>query len=252
MGAKLVSVTILLEVGNTAWKLAIYQVADQPKFIGRGQGFAELEALLLTLDFDSLALASVAANEFTDALRQFALQHNKHVFVAETQSGFDVTHCYANPSTYGVDRWLTLLAARSEQTNAIIIDAGTAVTLDVIDQEGHHLGGWISPGFRLMQESLIQRSSKLRVTDNAPEEALGTSTEHAVYLGCQAALRGFVEQALQRSEDVFGEQDFTCYLTGGDHDHISAELFNRFNCRVERRPDLVLEGLARWFEQRPV
>jgi len=252
LGAKLVSVTLLLEVGNTAWKLGIYQVANQPKSLGRGQGFSALEALLLTLDFDSVAVASVAASEFTEALQQFALQHNKHVFVAETETGFDLTHCYANPSTYGVDRWLTLLVARAEQTNAMIIDAGTAVTLDVIDHEGHHFGGWISPGFRLMQESLIQRSSKLRVTDKAPEEALGTSTEHAVYLGCQAALRGFVEQALQRSEEAFGAQGFKCYLTGGDHDHISSELFNRFNCRVERRPDLVLEGLARWFEQRPV
>ncbi|MCL4408993.1 MAG: type III pantothenate kinase [Firmicutes bacterium] len=246
------SVTLLLEVGNTAWKLAIYQVADKPKFIGRGQGFAELETLLPTLDFDSLAVASVAANEFTEALRQFAAQHNKRLFVAETQTGYDVTHCYANPSTYGVDRWLTLLVARAEQKNAMIIDAGTAVTLDVIDQEGRHLGGWISPGFRLMQESLVQRSSKLRVTDKAPEEALGTSTEYAVYLGCQAALRGFVEQALQRSEETFGTQGFICYLTGGDHGHISSELFNRFNCHLERRADLVLEGLARWFEQRPV
>lgn len=246
------SVTLLLEVGNTAWKLASYQITSRPKFLNRGQGFETLEALLLTLDFDRLAVASVAANGFTNALQQFATQHNKQLLIAETQTGFGLTHCYANPSTYGVDRWLTLLVARAEQANAMIIDAGTAITLDILDDEGHHRGGWISPGFRLMQESLVQRSNKLRVTEQAPEELLGTSTEHAVYLGCQAALRGFVEQALQRSEDIFGERGFTCYLTGGDHEHISPSLLSRFNCHVERRPHLVLEGLARWYEQRPV
>ncbi|MCH8502115.1 MAG: type III pantothenate kinase [Aliidiomarina sp.] len=246
------SVTLLLEVGNTAWKLASYQAASRPKFLNRGQGFEALVALLQTLDFDHLAVASVAESDFIEALRQFSAQYKKQLSIAETQTGFDVTQCYANPSTYGVDRWLTLLVARAEQTNAMIIDAGTAITLDVINEEGHHLGGWISPGFRLMQESLIQRSSKLRMTAEKPAEALGTSTEYAVYLGCQAALRGFVEQALQHSKHVFGDRGFTCYLTGGDHEHINAALLDRFNCRVERRPDLVLEGLARWYEQKPV
>ena len=65
--------------------------------------------------------------------------------IAETQTGFGIAHCYANPSTYGVDRWLTLLAARAAQTNAIIIDAGTAVTLDVMDES--------RPAFRWLDKS---------------------------------------------------------------------------------------------------
>lgn len=245
------SATLLLEVGNTAWKVAAYRPHQQPEFLQRGYGFEALKAYLQQQVFADLALASVAASELTDNLRQFAQQQNKKLVIAETQTGFGIAHCYANPSTYGVDRWLTLLAARAAQTNAIIIDAGTAVTLDVMDDQGRHLGGWISPGFKLMQEALLQRSSKLRVATQAPSETLGTSTENAVYLGCQAALRGFVEQALQQSQPKLADTRTVVYLTGGDLDLIPEETFERFVYQVQRRPHLVLEGLSRWFEQRP-
>lgn len=245
------SATLLIEVGNTAWKVAAYRPSQQPKFLRRGYGFEALHTYLQEQDFTDLALASVAASELTENLRQFAQQQNKNLVIAETQTGFGIEHCYANLNTYGVDRWLTLLAARAEQTNAIIIDAGTAVTLDVMDDQGRHLGGWISPGFKLMQEALLQRSSKLRVATQAPSEVLGTSTENAVYLGCQAALRGFVEQALQQSQTQLADNKTVVYLTGGDLELIPAETFERFSYRVQRRPHLVLEGLARWFEQRP-
>lgn len=263
------SATLLLEIGNTAWKIARFYEYQKPEFLEKGYGLDALFSALDAYDYDELAFASVGSEEQIERIKIFAETSNKVLHQARTGSGFGIQHCYAEIETLGVDRWLTLLLAKSEQTAAIIIDAGTAITLDAIDAKGNHLGGWIAPGMKLMQEALINKSSRLRISSDMPNELLGTSTERAIHLGCKASLNGFVEQALFAAKTALKVQlkargqtkdEITkIWLTGGDCQYLGNDMLDEAaTCHTyplneldtaEQRPDLVLEGLAVWYQQ---
>ncbi|WP_157981243.1 type III pantothenate kinase [Aliidiomarina iranensis] len=257
------SATLLLEIGNTAWKLARYHQYQTPEFLSKGYGIDDLFNEFEKLEFDELAMANVGPEEHFERIKLYAETANKVLFEARTSSGFGIQHCYSREASLGVDRWLTLLLAKSEQTAAIIIDAGTAITLDVIDEKGQHLGGWIAPGMHLMQEALVRKSTRLRVSDETPTELLGSSTENAIHLGCKASLNGFVEQALVAAQvrlTQAGEANTPkVWLTGGDVPYLGNPLLpddNDTNSAflerlksIEQRPNLVLEGLAVWYQQ---
>lgn len=258
------SATLLLEIGNTAWKAARFYEYQKPEFLEKGYGLDALFSALEAYEYDELVFASVGAEEQIERIKIFAETSNKVLHQARTTAGFGIQHCYAEVETLGVDRWLTLLLAKSEHTAAIIIDAGTAITLDVIDTHGGHLGGWIAPGMKLMQEALVNKSSRLRVSNDTPNELLGTSTERAIHLGCKASLNGFVEQALtaakaQLSKTEIGDKKaIKIWLTGGDSQYFGNALLDETASShsyplneletAEQRPDLVLEGLAIWYQ----
>ena len=93
--------------------MAAYRPHQQPEFLQRGYGFEALKAYLQQQVFADLALASVAASELTETYASSLSNKHKKLVIAETQNRFWYCACYANPSTYGVDRWLTLLAGKS-------------------------------------------------------------------------------------------------------------------------------------------
>ena len=258
------SETLLVEIGNTAWKVARYRAGLPIEFLHKGYGIDGLLEFLTEQPMQHVALASVGTEEHIAAIQAHLDAQGKVLHVARSATGFGIQHCYQQPETLGVDRWLTLFVAKASQRAAIIIDAGTAITLDVITANGDHKGGWIAPGMKLMQESLVQRSTRLKVTEQVPNEILGTATERAIFLGCRASLRGFVSAALSAAYGALGVQNnlnsklptnaaadstasaIAVWCTGGDSEYLQVgELSN-----AEMRPHLVLEGLALWYQQK--
>lgn len=142
---------------------------------------------------------------------------------------------YSQPETMGVDRWLALLAVldRHSEMPIIVVDAGTALTIDVLlgDQ---HLGGYILPGYRTQLTAMVGQAALPSVTDGLmPSLTLGASTEqamaHGVWLGLAAAVMAVCRQ----------HEGAKLYLTGGD----GASLMAVVDCQAELRDNLVLEGL---------
>lgn len=146
-----------------------------------------------------------------------------------------VTSGYLEPEKLGVDRWLALLAARHELGRAcVVVDAGTAVTIDVLDDFGTHQGGYIVPGLTLMLNALLSGTSGVRL-DAAPVASLaaGTCTSDAVLRGCTAMTVVLIERARRGSE-------LPLVLTGGD-----AELLAPWLAAPSLLcPELVLDGLG--------
>lgn len=244
------SAPLLLEFGNTRWKLA--RVTDQEtlEFLGVGSELEPLIALIQSMSAPYVAVANVAKPEHVQRLHD-ACKGRAEVQEAVVESGYDITLCYQDPSRLGVDRWLTLLAVRPAKESVAIIDAGTAVTLDVLSADGEHLGGWIAPGFRLMQEALIQKSSRLRINDEAPVGLIGKGTEAAIHLGCQASLQGFAAEAVLAAKESLQEYPDRVIITGGDGKLINKKALPHVpEGVVEERPHLVLEGLAQWIKHR--
>lgn len=143
----------------------------------------------------------------------------------------------------GVDRWLAVVAAyQYTQTSTLVLDAGSALTADAIDNSGVHLGGYILPGYELMKTSLLGDTGKVRFDQGARVAGLefGCNTQAAVLSGLMAAQVGACRVAIEELERRMPE-GFAILLTGGFAEELKAYLPER--ARV--MPELVLDGL-RW------
>jgi type III pantothenate kinase len=149
-------------------------------------------------------------------------------------------------SKLGADRWFALVGYRSlRQDNALIIDAGTALTIDWLKQDGHHLGGWIVPGRRLMQESLHKGTANLSdLLSESCHRVPAVNTQQGMSYGVHYALVGAIAQALTASADVFAQQPFSVVVTGGDGERLLKSLQKVENVSYQRIDDLVFKGLA--------
>ncbi|MBQ1784841.1 MAG: type III pantothenate kinase [Gammaproteobacteria bacterium] len=152
-----------------------------------------------------------------------------------------VINGYRDPSRLGVDRWLALLAARClSRAPQLVVDAGTAITLDLLDEFGQHKGGWIAPGFGLLRHSLTQGTAAVRPAGEGDDGGFGRDTAAAVNGGCAAMLVGVVDEALQRASRLLGSRlPLRVVVSGGDGPLLAAA---RSDWR--RVDNLVLRGLA--------
>lgn len=232
-----------LDVGNSRikWRLL---AADDLAVTDAGyvSGFEELQRV--TELETAIAMARMCSVRGGDVNRQLEdwvrVKYGVElVAAAVTQSCGGVTNQYADVSRLGIDRWLAMLAAYQRAGSAcMVIDSGTAFTIDVVDAQGLHLGGYIIPGLKLMRSSL-ESNTAIRLSDNYAKysEGLGHSTDEAVFNGTVTALLATIKQ---QSESLSKAGDIEIYFAGGD-----AVLLHRLAGldRSEIVTSLVLDGL---------
>jgi type III pantothenate kinase len=142
---------------------------------------------------------------------------------------------YDQPGQLGPDRWAALIAARALHKGAcLVVNAGTATTVDLLSAEGEFLGGLILPGVELMRFVLHEHTGTLPIQEGA-FSATPTCTADAIESGCRHAQAGAVERMVRRSA-----QGALCLVSGGAGPALIAQL------EVPARyvENLVLEGLA--------
>jgi len=155
-------------------------------------------------------------------------------FAASQSQQFGLTNSYSDPTRMGVDRWLAMLAAWCKTHNAlIVVDAGTAVTIDVVGVNGMHMGGYILPGVGLMEAALTRDTQRVRFSDSAERSLLpGQSTAQCVTSGVWLAAHSAVQAVLSRYPD------YPVFITGGD-----GWALMQMDIVAQWCPHLVLEGL---------
>jgi type III pantothenate kinase len=147
---------------------------------------------------------------------------------------------YDNASQLGVDRWLAALGGYHVAGGAVaVVDAGTAITVDIVDAGGAHLGGTIAPGLSLMVESLTRNTARLRLDSIEPTNSVATNTATAISMGCIDALAGRIERMGNKINEMFGA-DHEWIITGGEAEQVMDVCTIEFN----HIPDLVLQGLV--------
>jgi len=128
-----------------------------------------------------------------------------------------VRNAYREPEKLGVDRWLAIVGAVARYGKPVIVwDLGTATTLDAVDADGQHLGGWILPGPATMLDAL-GRNTRLQVPKGAADAggiAPGRSTAECISRGVLAAQAGALEQFVKSLGDRLGESPQQV-VTGG-------------------------------------
>lgn len=161
-------------------------------------------------------------------------------FVRATARAAGVANGYERWEQLGVDRWLALIAAHADHAGATCIaDCGTAVTVDVIDRDGRHLGGMILPGVRMMSDCVLARTCVPACALEVVGSPFGRSTAVALGAGGLNAVAGAIERTLVAAREALGLTP-RLLLAGGDARDVASALC----VHAEMRPDLVIEGLA--------
>ena len=147
-----------------------------------------------------------------------------------------VRNAYERPEQLGPDRWAALIAARALHAKAcLVVNAGTATTVDMLSAEGEFLGGLILPGIELMRFVLHDHTGRLPIQEGE-FVPLPRNTIDAIETGCRHAQAGAVER-MYRAMGSPG----TCLVSGGG----GQALIERLDVPCRYVENLVLEGLAR-------
>jgi type III pantothenate kinase len=121
-----------------------------------------------------------------------------------------------NPREVGADRLMNAVAAYERINGAcIVVDFGTSINYDVVSADGEYLGGAIAPGVQISMDALTQRAARLvKVEVEAPETAIGRSTQAAIRSGIVYGFAGQVDGIVGRIRQELGV-DATTIATGG-------------------------------------
>lgn len=154
---------------------------------------------------------------------------------------------YSPQGSLGADRIANALGAIAlyPSRNRIVVDAGTAVTIDVVDSRNRFVGGLIMPGIELCLHSLTAGTSLLpRVHSWKSSKALGNTTTQCMGLGVDYMVQGGIALAVDQLRKKLGFRRPVVIATGGNHRAVQ----NIRNLPVVHEPDLQLMGLYSWLQ----
>jgi type III pantothenate kinase len=239
-----VTACLQLDVGNSGakWRLVeAGQVAQRGRFSLADPG-TQAAVLACAPRLDAIWVASVADPAADEALSRL-LEERWGVqpwFARSTGAFGTLRNSYARPERMGVDRWLAMIGAREHIDGRLcVVDAGSALTIDMVAADGQHEGGYILPGPALMERALLLDTDRVRFDDPVGYAlAPGHSTAEAVRHGIALAQAGAVALALERA----GAADPPSLVFCGGAGEILMQLLDRGGTWA---PDLVFEGLER-------
>ena len=188
-------------------------------------------------------VSCVAHNELWQAL-VMACEKLWGIHIQRVQSsakGYGLVNSYEYASDLGSDRWCAMIAVKHMSESAfMVVDAGSALTIDVVNESGQHLGGTISPGLKMMKKCLGVDTAQVKVdtAQNASSSFLGRSTKECVDAGALLSITSLIEAIF--AKESLQVDDLQCILTGGDAKLIADSL----SIKCVTIPDLVLRGLS--------
>lgn len=237
---------LAVDIGNTRTKWALFRDGAIDK---RG---SRLHSEGAPCDWTPLSelprpqrvgVVCVSGREWQKGLSEWIAQHwgSPVVNVRSRPAGFGVTSGYREPAKLGADRWAALVAARQQdRCGMVVVDAGSACTVDALGSDGRHRGGYIVPGVAFMRRSLVEGARGVSPLEGEPvTSGWGRDTASAIAGGIFEALGGLVERSLARLQ-AEGESRVRCIVTGGD----GASLLPYIGMDCCYDPDLVLKGVA--------
>ncbi|MBS1270679.1 MAG: Type III pantothenate kinase [Gammaproteobacteria bacterium] len=193
----------------------------------------------------TVLVSSVAGAEFDSRLELWMVNHwgCRPGWFRSRPETLGIVNGYSDYNGLGSDRWAAIIAARGLYPGALgVIDCGTAVTLDVIDKDDHHLGGFICPGIELAQHTLLTQTANICETTLQSGGLPGKTTAECVMNGIGLGLAGALERWIANVEKAM--DGVTWIATGGDWRRLSPIVRKQ----VQYDADLVLKGLVRVLE----
>tara|TARA_B110000483_G_scaffold240643_1_gene321704 strand:+ start:137 stop:859 length:723 start_codon:yes stop_codon:yes gene_type:complete len=228
---------LTLDIGNTQSKLAVFnnslvvvKTFDSEFIIDEIDGF-----LLLYPSIKNLIVCSV-----TDITLNLEKYNFNNVHFVSSSSNIPFENLYLSKDSLGNDR-IALVSSASISypgKNVLIIDAGSCITYDFINDKNQYLGGAISPGLNMRYKSLNEFTSKLPlVSFESSDKLIANQTIDSINVGVANGvvfeIEGFVRQYLSEYDNL------TVILTGGNSDFLS----NQLKISIFANQNFLLEGL---------
>jgi type III pantothenate kinase len=230
---------LIVDVGNTRVKVAVFKqdrlidliVFEKTKII------SEIKKVVKKYTIEYSIVSSVA-NLTSRKIEQ--LQKVTNFIILSSKTKVQFKNKYKTPKTLGVDRIALVNAAFNKfpNQNVLIIDAGTCITFDFINQNSEYLGGAISPGLAMRYKALHSFTSNLPlVKTKTPKNIIGQSTEESINAGVINGVIKEIEGVINDYKNKYF--NLTVVLTGGDTKFLSKQL----KSSIFANQNFLLEGL---------
>ncbi|WP_376693899.1 type III pantothenate kinase [Wenzhouxiangella sp. EGI_FJ10409] len=237
------STELVIDIGHSRVKWArLVDGAIDPRSIGRAATDRPdaLHAALDELDCRRALLSGQSRPESVARIAERLTRRGARVDIITTgDRPMPVPAAY---KSLGCDRWLALQKPRLESPGAfVVVDSGTAITVDLVDSGGRHRGGWIMAGIEAARSGLFARAPGLNrpLPEAGDVERPARDTGRALARGGLLLAAGGIERAIRAAEQAVDDQ-VSLWLTGGD----AAELVSHLERTARHDQHLVLHGLA--------
>lgn len=235
---------LLVDAGNTRLKwLWQDDTAEVSRGVTRYEDHDDWTTTLPAVRAGSVWVGSVAGEKVDTSLKAWASRHDLPApeFIRVEREALGLRVGYRTLSRLGVDRYLAMLGARAVQEGAVcVVDIGTAMTLDAVDDRGMHKGGLIAPGPQTMMRALLAGTANIMdVSERPPAQPFALDTAEAVTGGACHAAAALVDRFVRATSSLL-DAPVTLLLTGGGCERVQPLL----ESSGKHMPDLVFDGLA--------
>ena len=231
---------LVIDIGNTLIKYAVFENKKQVFGESSESGLFLSKIKELFGAYPRIGHAIISSVGKLEGKERDILSLFCKVHVLTSASKLPFKNSYATPQTLGVDRLALATAAfyQNPRGNTLVIDAGTCITYDMVNDAGEYIGGAISPGVRMRYKAMNQQTAGLPLLEPAEIlDIIGNSTESCMHSGVingvACEVDGVIDQYLSRF------QDLTVILTGGDAHFFAKRLKNT----IFANSKFLLEGL---------
>ena len=231
---------LIIDIGNSFVKVAVFKkdALVQKELIQSKdllKTVKELKKKYKTLNKAIISSVGKVETTIIDVLKE-----SFHVLVLNSQTQLRFKNLYGTPKTLGVDR-MALVSASTKQfpkKNVLIVDAGTCITYDFINNKNEYFGGAISPGIRMRYQSLNNFTANLPLLEtNLPTDIIGNSTATSIHSGIITGILKEIDGVISEYKEKY--PDLTVILTGGDTKFLSKQL----KSSIFANSNFLLEGL---------
>jgi type III pantothenate kinase len=231
---------LIIDIGNSFTKVALFKNGEL-QVVKQLQEISSSYLEELCSEFFPIEKAILSSVKTVDSgVLSFLTNHIPDFVHLTEETPVPIKNSYTTPGTLGKDRLAAVVGASNiyPLQNVLVIDAGTALTFDVITKEKEYLGGNISPGLRMRFKSLHQFTGSLPLCRETDEFLLiGESTETAIISGVQSGMILEMDGYINRFKNQFSALEVI--LTGGDSDFFDKKL----KSSIFVNQNLVLIGL---------
>jgi type III pantothenate kinase len=220
---------LVIDIGNTRTKFSVCNRGDVLITVPVEE-FLPSHIDVLKLEYDGLnKVILCAVKDYSDALKN-ALHEKFDTFIElGADTPLPIENCYESKETLGKDRIAAIVGAYDlhPNTNILVIDAGTAITYDILTEDGKYLGGNISPGLEMRFKALNQFTGKLpKIEKTEFNKLYGKTTEQAIIAGVQNGTVFEVDATITSFKEFYN--NLKVIITGGDAEFFDNKLKNSF------------------------
>ncbi len=219
---------LIIDIGNTQTKYALFNDEKMLEFrVSHAYDFDIINSWKEKCSDANAVIVSSVQDKPVEFLNVLNSKFAKLIFL-DHNTPTPLENLYESKETLGYDRLAACVGAHAlfPNTNLLVIDAGTAITFDFVNEKNQYLGGTISPGLKMRFKALNTFTNKLPLLEETETfDLFGKNTSQAIISGVQNSLLFEIEIYINRLKEK--HIDAEIFLTGGDSEFIYSNLKNQ-------------------------